>query len=173
MNSERIVDRLLTRATYTARVLGKWLFAALVGASLVAAAPSSATSTYSARVAGIEVLPITSTLGTFTGVATAPLAGEWRAQILHQPLRTGRTVTITGGSLTMRTLAHGKIVGAVDGGSVAVVNPGAHCTDQTYAIDAALSVGRFTGTLTHHRRHLFGICLIYSATISGRATLTA
>lgn len=152
--------------------------AATAFALLIAASRASASSSYPDGVTGIEVLPITSTLGTFTGVAVGPLPGRWRVQIAHQPLRTGPSVAITGGSfimhtLDLRTLDRGTVTGVVTGGSVTVVNPGARCTDQVYTVDAALTVGRFTGTLTHHRRVILGRCVIYAATITGRATLTA
>ena len=36
-----------------------------------------------------------------------------------------------------------------------------------------LTAGSFDGTLMHHRRSLFGRCLIYAASISGHAVLQA
>ena len=36
-----------------------------------------------------------------------------------------------------------------------------------------LAAGTFDGTLMHHRRSLFGHCVIYAATISGHAVLQA
>jgi hypothetical protein len=49
-------------------------------------------------VVGTEVPPISSSLGTFVGAAHGPIGG-WGIQIRHEPLRTGPTVAITGGSL--------------------------------------------------------------------------
>ncbi|MGZ6881084.1 MAG: hypothetical protein ACXVGB_14440 [Mycobacteriaceae bacterium] len=59
------------------------------------------------------------------------------------------------------------------GGSVAVINRGARCTDQVYTVDAVATVAHFTGTLTHHRRLILDRCVLYSATITGSATLAA
>lgn len=140
--------------------------------ALAAATACSAGASYADRVAGIEVPPITSSLGTFVGLAAGPLPGRWRVQIAHEPLRTGATVAITGGTFTMHPVGAAEIAAPVTGGSVAVVSPGAGCTDQRYAVSATLSVGSFAGTLVHHRHALLGRCVIYAATISGRATLT-
>jgi hypothetical protein len=145
---------------------------AVVGAGVFATG-SVAASSYTDRVTGVEVPPISSTRGTFTGVAVGWLPGPWRVQIEHQPLRLGPKIAITGGNFTMRPLLHAKITAAVTGGSVTVLNAGARCTDQVYAVDALLSDGEFTGTLTHHRRTILGRCVIYAATISGGAVLTA
>jgi hypothetical protein len=54
---------------------------------------------------------------------------------------------------------------------VSVVKPGANCTTQVYAVHVLLAAGTFAGTLMHHRRSLFGRCVIYAATIDGRAVL--
>lgn len=136
----------------------------------VSASVASACTSYGDRIVGTEVLPISSTLGTFVGVARGELPGQWRVQIAHQPLASGSTVAITGGTFTMHTLDR-KLAGTVTGGSVAVVNPGARCTNQTYTVDAISTVGHFLGTLTHHRRAILGRCIIYAATISGSTTL--
>ncbi|MGZ6881083.1 MAG: hypothetical protein ACXVGB_14435 [Mycobacteriaceae bacterium] len=57
------------------------------------------------RVVGTEIPPISSTLGTFLGVASGELPGQWRVQIVHQPLASGPSVAITGGTFMMHTLA--------------------------------------------------------------------
>jgi hypothetical protein len=54
-----------------------------------------------------------------------------------------------------------------------VTNRGAHCTTQVYAVHVKLATGAFDGTLQHHRRSLFGRCVIYAATIDGHAVLQA
>ena len=105
------------------------------------------------RVVGTEVPPISSTRGTFVGAAQGPV-GAWRISIRHEALSTGSTVAVTGGF-------------------VSVTNRGAHCTTQVYAVHVQLASGTFDGTLLHHRRSLFGHCLIYAATISGHAALQA
>ena len=137
----------------------------------VSASVASARMSYSDRFVGTEILPISSTLGTFLGVARGQLPGQWRVQITHQPLASGPIVAITGGTFTMRTLDRRRLAGTVTGGSVAVVNRGARCTNQTYTVDAISTVAHFLGTLTHHRRPVLGRCIIYAATISGTTTL--
>jgi hypothetical protein len=64
---------------------------------------------------------------------------------------------------------------------VTVVNPGAGCTNQTFAINGTLGdvgpwftgtgTGTFTGTLTHYRLSVFGRCFTYSASVAGSVTL--
>jgi hypothetical protein len=54
---------------------------------------------------------------------------------------------------------------------VSVTNRGSHCTTQVYAVHVELTAGSFDGTLMHHRRSLFGRCVIYAATINGHAVL--
>jgi len=142
----------------------------LLGLAIPAA--GSAASTYTATLDGAEIPPITSTVGTFVGVANSPLRATWRVQIKHEPLRTGATVAITGGSYSFATLSRNLIRGRVLGGSVTVTNRGNHCTNQTYRVTVELEDGSFDGTLTHRRHSLLGQCLIYAATIRGQATLT-
>jgi hypothetical protein len=61
----------------------------------------------------------------------------------------------------------------VTGGSVSVTNRGARCTTQVYAVRVQLAAGTFDGILQHHRRSVFGHCVVYAATISGHAVLKA
>ena len=142
-------------------------------AALVLATQSSATTVYKDTLSGTEVLPVSSTLGTFVGVATGGLPASWRVQIAHQPLATGPTVLITGGTFSLLTLAGHRISGQVNDGSVTVTNRGSRCTDQTYRVVASFSSGSFDGTLTHHRRSIFGRCILYSATIRGHGIFNA
>lgn len=138
--------------------------------ALVCAAAAVATS-YDDRVVGEEVPPISSTRGTFVGAAHGELTGAWRITIQHKALRTGPTVAITGGAFSLRTPLGRRIVSQVVGGSVSVVRPGSGCTNQVYAVDVKLAPGAFAGTLTHRRHSVLGHCVIYAATISGRATI--
>jgi hypothetical protein len=142
-------------------------------AALALAGVASATATYSDTLAGTEVVPVSSTLGTFVGVATGQLPAAWRVEIAHEPLATGPTVAITGGSFLLLAHSRRKLSGAVTGGSVTVTGRGNHCTDQTYHVSAVLSIGSFEGTLTHHRRSVLGRCLLYAATIQGRGAFNA
>jgi hypothetical protein len=148
------------------------LGSAVAAAFLVAATGGMAGSTYDERVLGTELPPITSTLGTFAGVAAGRLPGEWRVRIYHERLRASGPAAITGGWFTMRTL-HGRMRADVVGGSVSPVKTGGTCGNQVFAVHAVLSDGSFDGTLIHHRRSVFGRCVIYVATISGQATFVA
>lgn len=138
---------------------------------LVAGAP--ATTSYSVKLTGAEVLPVTSTLGTFVGVASGELVATWRAQIVHEPLAAGPTVRITGGRFTVVTVTGRSLRGAVTSGSVSVTDRGRDCTNQTYDVAARLSIGTFVGTLTHHRHGILGRCVVYAATIRGRGVFNA
>jgi hypothetical protein len=151
-------------------VLRAGLAALLV--SLALASASAAATPIDAAVVGAEVPPISSTLGTFVGATTGPL-GAFRIQIDHRPLATGPTVPITGGTFTMRLRDGRALRSGVTGGAVTVVDRGTGCTNQVYAVRVTLAIGSFDGTLTHRRRELFGRCVIYAATIGGRATLSA
>jgi hypothetical protein len=148
---------------------------AVVAAALVLAlaAAATASSTVDVRVAGTEVPPISSTLGTFVGTAHGGLLGAWRIQIAHEPLRTGPVVAITGGTFSLLTRDGHRVGSRVLGGSVTVMRAGGRCGNQVYAVTVQLADGTFAGTLTHRRHTLLGRCLIYAATISGRASLTA
>lgn len=143
--------------------------AAVLGA---AAGTASAAASYPDSVVGAELPTATSTRGTFVGVATGALPGRWRVQIEHAPLASGSTVAVTGGSFSFRGLDGRAFSGRVTGGSVTVQSRGVGCTDQRYAVDAQFAAGWFQGMLTHHRRLLFGRCLIYAATVRGSATFS-
>ena len=147
--------------------------AALVCAFPLAAAAASASSSYSDSFAGTEIIPISSVRGTFVGVARGQLPAVWRTQIVHQPLSSGSTVAITGGTFSILGRTGVRLGGAVTGGSVTVTNRGSHCSNQTYRVSVTFGGGSFDGTLTHHRRSILGSCLIYAATISGRGTFAA
>ena len=63
-----------------------------------------------------------------------------------------------------------------------MINPGASCTNQTFAVHGILGKvgwwsagsgsGRFDVTLTHYRRSIFGRCVSYSASVRGTLSLT-
>jgi hypothetical protein len=146
--------------------------AALVFGVLALAGTAAADAKVDLRVVGTEVPPISSTRGTFVGASQGPV-GAWRISIRHQALSTGPTVAVTGGSLLIALRTGAALRSAVTGGSVSVTNRGSHCTTQVYAVHVQLAAGSFDGTLMHHRRAVFGRCLIYAATINGRAVLDA
>jgi len=155
-----------------ARALG---LIGLLAAGLIClgvAASAAAGATYNEHLVGAEIPPISSTLGTFAGVATGQMPMAWQARIVHDPLGSATTVRITGGAFSMRPSPWRKLVGKVTGGSVSVVDRGSGCRNQTYRVKATLTIGSFDGMLTHHRRVLLGNCLIYSASIAGNAVIT-
>jgi hypothetical protein len=140
--------------------------------ALASAGGASGASRTDLGVVGTEVPPISSSLGTFVGAARGPIGG-WGIQIHHEPLRTGPTVAITGGSLWLALRTGAAVRTGVAGGSVTVLNRGAGCTNQVYAVHVQLAGGSsFDGTLVHRRRSLFHRCFIYAATISGHASLS-
>lgn len=148
------------------------LVLAVAGAS-VSATAASATTTRVDALTGTEVVPVSSVRGTFVGVATGELPAVWHAQIVHRPLATGTTVSVTGGSFSILSLTGRRLTGTVTGGSVTVTDRGSRCTNQTYHVVATLSIGSFDGTLTHHRRSILGRCVVYSASIVGRGVFAA
>src|SRR5690242_10454760 len=136
--------------------------AVLVAVGVLGVAGSAAASAkVDLRVVGTEVPPISSTRGTFVGASQGPV-GAWRISIRHEALSTGPTVAVTGGSLLIGLRTGAAFRSAVTGGTVSVTNRGAHCTTQVYAVHVKLATGAFDGTLQHHRRSVFGRCLIYA-----------
>ncbi len=125
-----------------------------------------------ATLTGIEVVPVSSTRGTFVGVATGGLRAAWRAQIVHEELRTGPQVAITGGTFQLLVDGRRLVRGPVTGGSVTVLDKGSGCRNQRYRVETASAIGSFSGTLTHLRRTVLGRCLVYSATIAGRGVFS-
>jgi hypothetical protein len=149
---------------------------AAVLAALALACAGAGTASGASRtdfgVVGTEVPPISSSLGTFVGAAHGPIGG-WGIQIRHEPLRTGPSVAITGGSLWLALRTGAALHATVAGGSVTVTSRGSRCTNQVYAVHVDLAGGAtFDGRLVHRRRSFFHHCVIYAATISGRASLT-
>ena len=142
-------------------------------ASFPLVATASASSSYSDSFTGTEIIPVSSVRGTFVGVARGQLPAVWRTQIVHQPLASGTTVAVTGGTFSI--LGHNgvRLGGVVTGGSVTVVNRGSRCSNQTYRVSVAFTGGSFDGTLTHHRRSILGRCIVYAATITGRGAFAA
>ena len=137
------------------------------------AAAASASSSYSDSFRGTEIIPVSSVRGTFVGVARGDLPAVWRTQIVHQPLSSGPTVAVTGGTFSILGRTGVKLGGAVTGGSVTVTNRGSRCSDQTYRVSVTFGGGSFDGTLTHHRRSILGRCIVYAATIAGRGVFAA
>jgi hypothetical protein len=139
---------------------------ALIGVVMLAlAAPVGvlAAQTYSDTISGHEYF-YTSTDGKFAGTATA---------------------TITGGSFSVATTLGGiptLVTGKFTGGTVQVINKGANCTNQTFAVNGILGSvgpwysgqgsGTFMATLTHYRTSILGSCVTYGASVKGAISLT-
>lgn len=148
-------------------------------------AAALASQTYSDTTSGSEYY-FTSTDGRFTGTASGSLPGRWNANVEHTPLCLSctPTATIRGGNFQLATGVHGTpslVTGSFTGGTVQVVNEGANCTNQTFAVQGVLGsvgpyggtgTGTFNATLTHHRVSVLGRCVIYAATVTGTINLT-
>jgi hypothetical protein len=158
------------------------LLAALV---LFAPAAARAAQTYNDTVSGHEYFA-TSTDGKFAGTASGALPGAWNADVQHTPLCVSctPTATITGGTFELATAVDSVptlVTGRFTGGTVQVLNPGANCTNQTFAVHGILGdvgpwstgsgSGTFDVTLTHYRFPLFGSCITYGASVRGTLSL--
>ena len=169
------------------KVLHRWIAAAVLVASLVVlvlvpATAGAATTTYRFNISGTEV-SATSTAGRFVGTASGSALGAWYAEVVHQPLGGGvgaRVAIGSGGSFGMalaQAAPASVLSGQFSGGTITVINPGARCTDQVYAVDGSLrnvsvtGTGHFAAMLTHHRRSVLGRCWLYAATVGGTVTL--
>lgn len=165
-----------------------WRLLLVVGVVAAAIAPARATasSTYSDTLSGYEYWA-TSTDGKFAGTASGSLPGSWNADVQHTALCLGcsPTATITGGSFSLSTVIHyvpTLVTGRFTGGTVQVINPGASCTNQTFAVNGVLGIvgtwlggggsGTFAVTLTHYRRYVFGSCVTYGASVAGSLSVT-
>jgi hypothetical protein len=161
----------------------------LIGATMLAlATPAAAVAaqTYSDTISGQEYY-YTSTDGKFAGTASGALPGDWNADVQHTKLCLSctPTATITGGSFSIATTLAGiptLVTGKFTGGTVQVINKGANCTNQTFAVNGILGgvgpwysgqgSGTFTATLTHYRTPILGSCVTYGASVKGSISLT-
>lgn len=169
------------RNRFRAIVAGVLTAAAL--AALPAAAEAAPAST-TFQIQGAEVA-FTSTRGTFVGRGLGNVGdrGAWKAVVDHTPL-SSLPAAITGGRFTMATLGPTAtpdfVVGTFTGGTIAVVNPGLGCTNQTYDVSGDVGdvttsttsggTGSFDVLLTHYRVRFFGRCVSYAATVTGTAS---
>ena len=166
-------------------VLSRMLLSAVCGTAVALATPGVATAatTYTDSVYGFEY-SATSTQGKFTGTAYGALPGAWAATVNHEVLNPSGAVT--GGDMSLATALTGTptlVDGDVTGGAVTRNNLGSTgCVNQYYGVYLTLGNvtangagnwwGSFGGTLTHHRRSVFGTCVTYSATINGTLTVS-
>jgi hypothetical protein len=144
-------------------------------------------TTYNDGIVGAEY-SATATEGKFFGTATGALPGIWNAVVDHTPLTLGATptATISGGDVKLTTVigfVPTVVAGDfVPGGVVQVQNRGTGCTNQTFQVLGALEnvgtgagargTGTFSALLTHYRTRVFGICVTYSASVSGSLSLS-
>jgi hypothetical protein len=162
----------------------RFLFVLALALAVLCSVPSSALAarTYNDSIRGHEYF-FTSTDGRFAGYATGDLPGAWNADVRHTPLclSCSPTATITGGTFSLAT-TYFVVNGSFTGGTVQVINRGANCTNQTFAVDGDLGnvgrwnggtgTGEFSAILTHYRHSVFGICVTYGATVGGTLSLT-
>ena len=157
------------------------LIVGVVVAAAVAPARAGASSTYSDTLSCYEYWA-SSTDGRFAGTASGSLPGSWNADVQHTALclSCSTTATITGGTFSLSTVIHyvpALVIGRFSGGTVQVVNPGANCTNQTFAVNGILAnvgtwwsgsgSGTFAVTLIHYRHYIFGSCITYGASVRG------
>jgi len=152
----------------------------------VTGSASAAPASTSFAVSGSEYA-FTSTAGSFAGLGNGN-AGDratWNATVVHDPLGSTPPIYIDGGSLTLDTISltgADKVTASFvyHGGTITPINPGANCTNQTYAVTGGLEnvatsttsggTGTFDVILTHYRTRIFGLCITYNAKVSGTAT---
>jgi hypothetical protein len=106
----------------------------------------------------------------FAGTARGDLQGAWWATICHTPL--GLSAEILSGSFRLQTLSR-SLVGSFVRGSVTFMNEQdfAGACRQHYAVLGQLTNGLFNATLTHYGAYYGGSCHVFSASVSGYASL--
>jgi hypothetical protein len=154
--------------------------------ALLVVPATAAAQTYSDTISGYEYA-FTSTDGKFAGTASGALPGTWNADVRHTALclSCAPTATITGGSFSLATTHNGLPAvarGAFVGGTVQVLNAGANCSNQTFAVNGILGhvswwssgagSGTFRVTLTHYRHSILGSCVSYAASVRGTLSLS-
>jgi len=157
-------------------VRGIAVLTAVLAALLLSAAPAAAAPTTTARVQGLEYAA-TVTEGRFGGAARAPLPGAWTAVVVHDPLRRGEAVPITGGSLRLYGARH-ALDGTFTGGRVTPHDTSATCEDELFDVAGTLTLrgggrGSFSVVLTHLRVLTRSGCRTYGATVAGTVTVPA
>ena len=147
---------------------------AVLAALLLTAAPAVAAPTATARVQGVEYAA-SATEGRFGGTARAPLAGAWTAVVVHDPLRSGAAVPITGGAFRLYGARH-ALGGTFTGGSVTPHEQPATCGNERFDVTGTVALrgggrGTFSVVLTHLRVPVRSECRIYGATVAGTLTV--
>jgi len=147
---------------------------AVLAALLLTAAPAAAASAATVRVQGLEYAA-TVTEGRFGGAARGAMPGVWRAVVVHEPLRRGKAVPVTGGSFTLHG-AQSVLAGTFTSGSVTPYDEPASCGNERFDVTGALALrgggrGSFAVVLTHLRVLTDSGCRTYGATVMGTVTV--
>jgi hypothetical protein len=141
-----------------------------VGAS--AAGPPTVTESLNGVETGVPPPCTGGSTSPFTGTAQGPLQGVWWASICHTAL--GMSADILNGTFVLQT------PGRRLQGDFLPAQQGVKLTDehhfwgtcwQHYSVNGPLSNGHFDATLTHYGAYYSGSCHVYSARVSGTATL--
>jgi hypothetical protein len=151
------------------RVVGPVLMALIVVLALApAAAADTATATVDIR--GLEYAA-TATQGRFGGAATGQVDGGWLATVVHDPLRRGEAVPITGGSFTLHS-TQSHVSGTFVRGAVRPLGTSGACGNERFDVTGTLALhgggrGSFSVVLTHLRAQHDGECRTYGAVVAG------
>ena len=147
---------------------------ALLVLAPVAAAATTETGTATARIRGVEYAA-TATEGRFGGAASGGVRGAWLATVVHDPLRAGRAVPVTGGSFALHGPQH-DVRGTFVGGRVAPRGTPAAYGNELFDVtgDVALDGGgrgAVRVVLTHLRVATRSGCRTYGAVVAGSLTV--
>jgi hypothetical protein len=142
---------------------------AAVAALLLLATPAAAAARATGTVRGVEYAA-TATEGRFGGLAQGGLSGAWTAAVVHDPLRAGVAVPVTGGTFTL--YGHRVVTGRFVRGTVAPLADPPTCGNQRFRVSGTLALdgggsGTFQVVLTHLRAPLRSGCTTYGATVAG------
>ena len=96
----------------------------------------------------------TSTQGRFGGATDGQVRGAWQATVVHDPLGPGKTVPITDGSFTLRSMQR-EVRGTLVSGTVTPRHAPSTCGHERLDVRGTLALpggrGSFTAVLTHLR----------------------
>jgi hypothetical protein len=149
---------------------------AVLAALLLTAAPAAAAPAATVQVQGLEYAA-TLTEGRFGGAARGAMPGAWRAVVVHEPLRRGEAVPVTGGSFTLYG-ARTVLAGTFTDGQVTPYDEPATCGNEQFDVTGKLALqgggrGSFAVVLTHLRVRTDSGCRTYGATVTGTLTVPA
>ena len=141
---------------------------ALLAVMVFAPAASAAESTIQIR--GLEY-GVSTTEGKFGGTARGALSGGWLATVVHEPLRKGKAVPVTGGSFTLRGRGP-DLGGTFVRGTVKPLDASSTCENERFDVTGTLALrgggtGSFAVVLTHLRVRTGSGCRPYGAVVAG------